>query len=64
MVENEEPDNKQMKSKWKVKCVQKEPGKKTKGLKTRKQGEKNGVKQNERIESEEKSSKDKNKQWK
>lgn len=33
MVENEEPDNKQMKSKWKVKCVQKEPGKKTKGLK-------------------------------
>lgn len=31
-----------------------EPGKKTKGLKTRKQGKKEGVKQNERIESEEK----------
>lgn len=63
MVENGEPDNKQMKSKCKVKCVLKQPGKKTKGLKIRKQGEKKeGVKQNERIESEEKSSKDKNKQ--
>lgn len=67
MVENGEPDNNQTTSKWKVKCVLKEPGKKTKGLKTRKQGEKKRrceTKWKNWERRKEKSSKDKNKQWK